>query len=105
MKFELVDFYPTTEKNRKKSQRNLVGTVHLYIIDYQIDLRGIRVAKNGKGLYFLMPHIFGQDHETGEQVRYPVFRFTNQKDHDEMMDFLHKEVKPEILKRLKNGKG
>lgn len=104
MKFELVDFYPMTDKNRGKSKKNVLGTVHLYVIECQIDIRGIRVVKNGKCVHFLMPHSFGQDHETGEKVKYPIFRFTNQKDHDEMMNFLHTQVKPQIMEKTKNGK-
>lgn len=104
MKFELVDFYPITDKNRGKAKKNLLGTIHIYVIDFQIDIRGIRVVKNGKCIHFLMPHSFGIDHETGETVKYPIVRFTNQKDHDEMMNFLHNEVKPKITEKTINGK-
>lgn len=99
MQFELVEFYPITEKSQAKD-KNLLGTIHLYVIDYQFDLRGIRVIKRGKNILFFTPHVFGLDHETGEKIRYPVFSFTNKKDHEDMMDFLKKEVKSEIEKRL-----
>lgn len=104
MKFELVDFYPITDKNRGNCNKNFLGTVHLYIIDCQFDLRGIRVCRQGKKIYFHLPHVVGNDHETGEKIRYPVFRFTNQKDHEEMMDFLHKEVKPTVFEKIKAQK-
>lgn len=103
MKFELVDFYPITDKNRGNAKRNMLGTVHIYAIDCQLDIRGIKVTQQGKSLFFHIPHIFGQDHETGEKVKYPVFRWTNQSSHEEMMDFLHTEVKPIVKKRLKDG--
>lgn len=101
MKFELVDFYPMTDKNRGNAKKNVLGTVHIYAIDSQLDLRGIKVTKQGKALYFHMPHIFGQDHETGEKIRYPVFRWTQQETHVAMMDFLHTQVKPFLLEKLK----
>lgn len=104
MRFELVDFYPITDKNRGKAKKNLLGTVHLYMIDCQFDIRGIRVSKNGKGIYFQMPHIFGFDHETGEKIKYPVFHFTKQENHDEMMNFLHTEVKPIVQEKIKAQK-
>lgn len=104
MQFELVEFYPITEKSQVKD-KNLLGTIHLYIIDYNFDLRGIRVIKRGKNILFFLPHILGFDHESGERMRYPVFSFTNKKDHEDMMDFLHKEVKPVIQSNLKPPQG
>lgn len=98
MKFELVEFYP--EKKALRGKRVCLGTVHIYAIDCELDLRGIAVSKHGKGMFFNFPHYSAIDSESGEKVRYPIVRWTNQKTHEEMMNFLHKEVKPEILKRL-----
>lgn len=100
MKFELVDFYPITDKNRGRSKKNILGSVHVYIIDCNVDIRGIKVAKKGNRILFLMPHMFSLDLETGQEVRYPIFSFTNPKDHESMMNFLHSEVKTHILERL-----
>jgi hypothetical protein len=104
MKFELVDFYPITDKNRGRAKKNVLGTVHVYVIDYELDIRGIKVVKCGNNLHFLMPHSFGIDLETGENVKYPIFRFTKQTHHEELMDFLHQQVKPTIMEKTKNGK-
>lgn len=98
MKFELVEYYPI--KN-KKFERTL-GTVHIYAIDCELDIRGILVTKQGKGIYFNLPHFKAKDEETGELVRYPHIRWTNQKTHEEMLDFLHREVKPLVLESLKS---
>lgn len=104
MKFELVDFYPITDKNRGNAKKSFLGTIHLYIIDYDMDFRGIRVTKSGKSIFFQIPHISTQDHETGQKVRYPVIRWTNQKNHEEMMNFLHTFVKPIIREKIKSQK-
>jgi hypothetical protein len=104
MKFELVGFYPVTEKNRGIRNINQLGTVHVYIIDYKIDIRGIRVHKSGAGLFFNINYIVDLDPETGEAVRYPSFRFTENADHKALMDFLHKTVKPDILAWMKDSK-
>lgn len=104
MKFELVEFYPTTDKNRGKFKKHDVGTVHIYAIDANLDLRGIRVVtkgQNSKHVVFLPPHISTRDGISGEPVRYPVFRFTMPEDHKAMIDFLQAEVKPVVLKYLK----
>jgi hypothetical protein len=99
MKFELVDFYPADEFNKRK---NFVGTVHIYAIDCQLDIRGILVTTQGKGMFFNLPHFKAIDRETKTVVRYPLIRWTNDATHKEMMDFLHQKVKAEIWKRLNN---
>ena len=98
MKFELVEYYPI---NNKQFPRTL-GTVHIYAIDCELDIRGIIVTKQGKGIYFNLPHYNAKDQETGENVRYPHIRWTNQKTQEEMLDFLHREVKPIVLESLKS---
>ena len=100
MKFELVEFYPITDKNRGNLKKNALGTVHLYVIDCDLDIRGIRVTKHGNTLHFHLPHCIGFDHETGEKIKYPIVRWTSQSKHDELMDFLHQQVKPVILDRI-----
>lgn len=98
MKFELVEFYPLTEKNRGNINKKYLGSIHIYAHcdECQIDFRGINVIQQGKSIYFNMPHKASLDHETGEKVVFPFFRWTSEKLHKEMMDFLHKEVKPKI---------
>jgi len=100
MKFELVGFFPLTDKNRGKAKKSTLGSIHIYLIDCQIDIRGIMVSKKGKSLFFHIPHFYGLDGETGEPIRYPFFRFTKEKDHQDLLDFLHKDVKPAIFKHL-----
>ena len=97
MKFELVDFYPADEINKRK---NFVGTVHIYAIDCQLDIRGILVTTHGKGMFFNLPHFKAIDKETKSVVRYPLIRWTNEATHKEMMNFLHQQVKTEIWNRL-----
>ena len=101
MKFELVEFYESNKQIRDKYSKKCVGTVHIYAIDCELDIRGINIHKNGNNIYFNFPHFNGVDNETGEKVRYPIIRWTNETIQTEMMDFLRNEVKPEILKRLK----
>ena len=96
MKFELVEFYPV----KKSKHKNMVGTVHIYAIDCELDIRGIAVNWNGKSMFFYLPHYKAVDSETGDLVSYPHIRWTNEATHKEMMNFLHQEVRPEIMKRL-----
>ncbi len=99
MKFQFKQFYPLTDLNRGRERENALGTVHIYVVDCKLDIRGIRVSTSEKGIYFNMPSVLAADHETGEKVRYPVLHWDT-KTQKEMLDFLHNEVKPEIKKRL-----
>lgn len=96
MKFELVEFYPIKDSKFRRT----VGTVHIYAIDCELDIRGILVTKQGNAIYFNFPHYNAKDQETNENVRYPHIRWTNDKTHKEMLDFLHREVKPLVLESL-----
>jgi hypothetical protein len=101
MKFEFVEFYLWNKKTKSKT---IVGTVHIYVIDCELDIRGIRVFKSTRGVLFLPPYEICKDHEdvTGGQkmVRYPIVSWTNEKTQKEMIKFLNEEVKPIILKIL-----
>jgi len=102
MKFELVEFYETTEENKAIKGQKCIGTVHIYLIDCELDIRGINVTMNGKGVFFHIPHFWATDQETGKRIRYPLIHFTNDKTQKEMTDFLHKDVKPKIFEILKS---
>ena len=101
MKFELVGFYPVTEKNFSKADRNLVGTVHLYCVDCKLDIRGIRVTNNGNTIFFNLPHVYGYDGDTGEKIRYPVIRFTDDEIQKEIFTFLKETCKTQALDNVK----
>lgn len=103
MKFELVDFYPVSKKLPPKN-KNMVGTVHIYAIDKNMDLRGILVFKRNKNIIFYLPNSTGFDEETGKKVYYPLYSFTSPDEHKSMLDFLHDEVKPTILEKIKDQK-
>ena len=105
MKFEFVEFYPLTDKNRGNSKKNALGTVHIYAIECELDIRGINTSLKGRSIFFHIPHFTGKDHETGDPIRYPLIRWTNEKTQREMLDFLHQHVKPIIRQRIKDARG
>jgi hypothetical protein len=100
MKIEFVEFYPYNPEISIKKNKNILGTVHIYLIEEEMDIRGILVSKAGKGIYFHLPHYTAIDEETRKPVRYPHIRFTNDSKHKSLMDFLHNEVKTIIRERL-----
>ena len=100
MKIEFVEFYRSNNVMCNKKTKKTLGTVHVYLIEEELDIRGISVIDTGKGMFFCFPHFYAIDEDTKEVVRYPYIRFVNASKHKTLMDFLHTEVKPIIRKRL-----
>src|SRR4029077_16940228 len=71
MEIEIVEFYP--EPNTKKGEK--CGTLHVYLTNIGMDIRGIRCIKTKRGWVTLMPH--KQGWEDGKRVFYPVVSFTD----------------------------
>ncbi len=74
MQIEVVGFYP----NSKKSKGGCIGTLHIYLVDLDMDVRGVCVVKNGSKYYFFLPQRLSTD---GTNIRYPVMNFTNVEKH------------------------
>jgi len=71
------------------------------LVDIGLDIRGIRIVQLKKGFLYLFPHFRGVDEDTNETVRYPFIHFTQEKAHNEFMDWLHKHVNPILEEKLK----
>lgn len=97
MNFEFVEFYPVPNA---KGQH--VGTVHVYVIDIRMDIRGIKVKKQGSKVFFIIPSIMTNDAETGKKVLYPIVAWVEKKDKKQFMEFLHREAKPKVQEYFKN---
>ena len=72
MQIEIIEFYPIEQNDNKQL---LTGTMHVYLIDHEIDLRGVYVSKKKDYWQFSLPFRKGIDAETGQEVHYPVFTF------------------------------
>lgn len=77
MKIELIEFYP----RKIPKNKSFVGTFHVYIEDFDIDIRGINVYKIAKGFMVRLPDLVGKDPVTKKPVRYPLFQFANKVKH------------------------
>lgn len=94
MKIEIVEFYPI------KEEKNITtGTLHIYLCDYDIDLRGVFVSRKNNNWFFKLPVKSAM--EGGEKVQYPVFSFTNRDKYRELIDELRKEGIAYIKNELK----
>jgi hypothetical protein len=72
MEIEIVEFYETF---RDQEKRQLKGTLHVYLIDLNADLRGVRICKEKKKWFVNLPSGWATDEETKERIQYPYFSF------------------------------
>ena len=102
MNIEIVDFFAFT---KQPHQNRTCGNMHVYLIDLEIDIRGVYVdfSKTGS-LYMRMPGGFGIDHETGQTVRYPIFSFTSQQKGKALMQAIKTKAKEYVQKHLLKAK-
>lgn len=108
MKLEIVEFYPLQpgDKRPKKpgAKGELLGTMHVYLIDFDLDIRGVRVIKNkgkGRNCVFLMPNCKAIDEDTKESVVFPVVNFPNKNKHKDFIDSLYKSGNKFLQEREK----
>ena len=87
MKVECVEVYKAKASNKK-----FLGTAHIYLCDYGIDLRGVGVFKRKKSVFCMLSDRTAIDPETQEKVRYPIFHFTDQAKQKDLMDSICKAV-------------
>lgn len=105
MKFEFVEFYRNQNTIKRRKDSVNIGTVHIYFVDYAMDLRGIVVFIRKNYMHFKMPHFRGIDPDTGETVWYPAVSFTTHIMLPDLLKFLIQEVQPQIWERLKAEMG
>lgn len=93
MKIEIVEFYPI-----KKDKHTFIGTMHIYILDLDVDLRGIFVSRKEDRWFFRLPQ--KKAIENGKEVFYPIFSFTSREKYGELLDAVKLEGKKYIKKEL-----
>lgn len=92
MKIEIVEFYPLGKIGKK-----FKGTMHVYLIDTEQDIRGITVFKDGKRWWFRLPHHCQYDNETKQIVWFPIISFTNIDKNKELFNLIILKGKQYII--------
>lgn len=99
MKIEIQEFFPVKPRNKS---HDLSGTLSVYVIDYDLDIRGIVVSRY-KGKYFIqLPSkpAFDEDGkqkvENGRKMRYPTVTFVSKDKQDALMQEIRKKA-PEFI--------
>lgn len=76
MKVEIVEFYPRNWKQTNGTK--IIGTLHVYLQDFDIDIRGVKVVGRKYGYKIRLPHTGSISHETKKRIVYPIVSFGNQ---------------------------
>lgn len=95
MKIEIVDYYP-----HKTIKKVTYGTLHVYVCDMDMDIRGIRVAVENKKIWIEMPFSKVIDKETGELVRFPLISFTEKEKDINLRNAIIEKGREFIKKKL-----
>lgn len=98
MKIEIVEFYPTYIS---KDLNQASGTLHIYLPEEGIDIRGCRVRlKNNKGnFYAALPH--GRQYDEEKKLQnYPMFSFFDDAKQQELKACLIEEAKKFMVVKI-----
>ncbi len=96
MNIEVIEFYP----NNNPKYKTLLGTVHCYLPDLDVDLRGICVFKNKQYIIVRIPSGRGEDPETKKKISYPLFSFLNPEKTQQMI----REIRQKTIEYLDDNK-
>lgn len=97
MEIEFVEFYPI---HKKKPGSKLIGTIHVYVCDKNLDLKGIKIFKCGKSFFVKVPGTKGKDIDTKKDVHYPYASFCGEEQED-FIASLRKVASNELKKLFK----
>lgn len=99
---EVVEFYRMLERPSKK---RAFGSLHVYIEEGSIDLRGIRVFHPKKGIWFFhLPTVRTLDRETQKEVVFPIFSYLDKKKDLELKEKIREVAIPYIEQKIKEKK-
>ena len=103
MNIEIQEFYPAKSQNKKC---DLSGTLSIYLIDHDIDIRGVTVNRINGRYYFRLPtkialddkgnHLF----EDGKKIRYPTVTFASYEKQQALMETIRIEGTKFIEQKL-----
>jgi hypothetical protein len=82
MQIEIVGFYVI---ERDDAKEKLTGTLHVYLVEEGIDIRGCYVVRKKSGILIFLPSKIGVDEDTGKKVQYPVFQYMDTEKNKELL--------------------
>lgn len=99
---EVVEFYP---HKVQKDPKKLKGTMHVYLIHYGIDIKGINVIidKEKDKFHFFIPSYKGWDADEQKFIKYPAINFLDNEKQRKLVSNIIKAGK-NYMKKLLNIK-
>jgi len=100
MEIEIVDAYPLITKSGKQSGWSMA----IYLIDLDMDLRGILATKTKKGWFFSMPFLKNFCQEKKDLVKFPIISFVKREKNLNLMKKLRQKGTEFLEKKIKSMK-
>jgi hypothetical protein len=106
MELEIVEFYPVKYSPKKNitQPEKFIGTLHIYLPKFGMDIRGIAVFRKAKQFFFKLPSHRYVDDETKVRKTYPIINFIKKEDATLFCDLLKKLGNDYVKKFLKDYK-
>ena len=95
MKVEHVAFYPKKIKNPK----NFEGSLHIYLCDYDLDLKDVFCKVKQGNIFVDLPYRWGEI--DGKKVKFPIISFCDAKKHKDLITQIRKGLLEFLLKEMK----
>lgn len=97
MKIEIIDFF-FLKIDRKK--RHFYGTMHVFLVDHEIEIRGIFVIYKKDKFIFEMPYRKGLDIKEDKMMKYPYLRFRSEEKNNSFFNQLRSLGEEYIRKEI-----
>lgn len=89
MKIEIIEYYPDI---KKKKDVIFSGTLHVFLEEFGIDLKGIQVKRTKKGFFINLPSRWGKL-DNGQDCLYPLISFADRRKHKDMVSSIREEAR------------
>jgi len=87
MNVELIGVYPIAF-----NKKAFIGTMHIFLVEEKLDVRGIFVTKSKNKFFVDMPHMTQYDHEEKKFVNFPIFQFFDNAKHKLLVSILRQKA-------------
>ena len=96
MNIDIIDFYP----GKKPKDKKYVGTLHVYLEDYDLDVRGVDVKRYGDKIFYNLPKRKTWDPEQKKVITFDVLSFTDPKKKELLISQLREKATDLVFQRL-----
>tara|TARA_R110000868_G_scaffold61144_1_gene185938 strand:- start:501 stop:860 length:360 start_codon:yes stop_codon:yes gene_type:complete len=95
---EVIAFYPLVLP--PKRNHFLYGSLHIYLPELDVDLRGVIIFSNGKTTTVIMPFKPYFEHGSAIKKSFPIFSFSNREHYADLKKLIAEEAKNYLLENI-----